>query len=76
MEEESGRPSNDHCRRVDVDDEVHAEEREADAFENRRCLPNGGRPGETGVLAESNLKENERKTHKYVAYQPRYEEST
>ena len=76
LEEKSGSPSDDHCRCVDVGDEVHAKKREADALENRRCLPNGCRPRETGVLSESNLKENKRKTHKYVACQPRYEEST
>ena len=76
MKEEGGGPGDDHGGHVDVHDEVHAEKREADALENGSCLADGCRPRETGVLTESNLKKDERKTHKNVAYQPGYEEST
>ena len=70
MKEESSSPGDDHGRHLDVADEAHAEKREADALENRSCLPDGCRSRETGVLTESNLKKNKRKPHKYVAKQP------
>ena len=76
MKEEGGGPGDDHGGRVDAGDEVHAEKREANAFEDGRCFPNGCRPCQTRVLAETNLKKDERKSHKYVAKQPGYEEST
>ena len=76
MKEVGGGPGDEHRGPKGAGDQVHAQDGEANALEDRSSLAKGCGSSETCVLAKSNLEKDEREAHKSVAYQPGYEEST